>query len=198
MGNLHLSLNRLEIKAEKKLCSSSKTNSHSATSINIIFKNRHHTVGCCHHHCLTTPQRAGRSIPPGCLCGCSCSPCLSVAQVIQTKGKECEITEEERLSEWKKRTPEDQRQKRGEFCHLKWRKQKPVGRNWVAPVEGGWRCEEKNKMKVNVREDKRCVRQTDVTSGRGELKPVRPHSYLVGREDLNSKQKRQEKARRTF
>jgi len=38
-------------------------------------------------------------------------------------------------------------------------------------VEGGRRCEEKNKMKVNVRKDKRCVRQTDVVaSGRGELK----------------------------
>lgn len=79
-------------------------------------------------------------------------------------------TAEERLSECKEKTPEDQRLKRGEFCHLKWKKQKPVGRNWVAPVERGWRCEEENKMKVNVREDKRCVRQTDVASGRGELK----------------------------
>lgn len=34
-------------------------------------------------------------------------------------------------------------------------------------------------MKVNVREDKRCARQPDVASGRGELKTCK-HGYLMG------------------
>lgn len=76
----------LKDNSRKKCVSLPKPTIDSVKSINIIFKNTHYTIHCCDPHCLTSPCRTGWSIHSNCsLCSCSCSPCLSATQIVQTK-----------------------------------------------------------------------------------------------------------------